>query len=571
MSKKIIVFLIALCLNIELASAFEASYYSDSFEGSNNANGTVFSQLHHSAAICYEDLSQFAYVNTTQTGMVVTLTDRPNCSRHTDRIDLSSSVFSRFAPLSQWLITDISATPLAIKTGKFIKRDILQEEFQDLFIKFSEPIANTYFRSEIVHIRWKVLNNEKYVMTYLENKSTWKKYSYSYPINSDHSFDILLSVPDEAGEYYFVIAAGTSFRTQKPLSIFVADSFVYPILSGSSIAQWDIKLSQSRLGDTPNIDLPEKTWWTLSLIQWKNTFSTQGQVLDIKNSLFSPGTANYIFTGYTLSTSSSLDRNPAPAFSQSGTFVIDKIRSSIEYGKATLRKSGKTIQFSFRISNGYRVKSTYYVTLPNGDTRPYTISPKYIWSDGYVKGGVLVKWFFPIPDPGTYRFELVQDTGIAYVNLPIYTQETLAIIDPNVLLKKWETYTGRILDSINSIRKPLGRGALTLDAELSVLATRKAQDMFLSKTSNGLWVSHTNSQWWDIRALAKLVGIERSLFGENVAWANTMTNKTLLELQDGLEESPGHRYNMVSPKFTKIWIWYYQNGGYSYLVHVLSN
>ncbi|MFZ2255841.1 MAG: hypothetical protein WAW59_08290 [Patescibacteria group bacterium] len=40
-------------------------------------------------------------MSTAQTGMVVTLTDRPNCARHTDRIDLSSSVFSTFAPLSK--------------------------------------------------------------------------------------------------------------------------------------------------------------------------------------------------------------------------------------------------------------------------------------------------------------------------------------------------------------------------------------------------------------------------------------------------------------------------------------
>lgn len=101
MFKKIFFAFILACIHISLASAFEASYYSDAFEGGTSANGTTFSQVNHTAAICYEDLSQLAYVNTTQTGMVVTLTDRPNCVRHTDRIDLSSSVFSTFAPLSK--------------------------------------------------------------------------------------------------------------------------------------------------------------------------------------------------------------------------------------------------------------------------------------------------------------------------------------------------------------------------------------------------------------------------------------------------------------------------------------
>ena len=101
MFKKLLLASFLVYTHVGLVSAFEASYYADAFEGGTSANGTTFSQQNHAAAICYEELSQLAYVSTTQTGMVVTLTDRPNCSRHDDRIDLSSSVFSQFAPLSK--------------------------------------------------------------------------------------------------------------------------------------------------------------------------------------------------------------------------------------------------------------------------------------------------------------------------------------------------------------------------------------------------------------------------------------------------------------------------------------
>lgn len=99
---KKIVFLSFLILSLPpVTLAFEASYYADSFEGGTTAYGNIFSQDNHSAAICYEELGQFAYVSTVGTGIVVGLDDRPNCNRHAESIDLSSSAFSVLAPLSQ--------------------------------------------------------------------------------------------------------------------------------------------------------------------------------------------------------------------------------------------------------------------------------------------------------------------------------------------------------------------------------------------------------------------------------------------------------------------------------------
>lgn len=101
MFKKIIVPFIVVLFFPVLVFGMEASYYADMFEGKRSANGTTFSQTNHSAALCYEELSQLAYVSTAQTGIVVSITDRPNCSRYRDRVDLTSSTFSLFAPLSR--------------------------------------------------------------------------------------------------------------------------------------------------------------------------------------------------------------------------------------------------------------------------------------------------------------------------------------------------------------------------------------------------------------------------------------------------------------------------------------
>jgi hypothetical protein len=66
------------------------------------------------------------------------------------------------------------------------------------------------------------------MMTYLESKKTGKKISRPYPVTNG-IFNIALTIPDDVGEYYLVIAAGTSFRTESPLPIMVVDPIEMPI------------------------------------------------------------------------------------------------------------------------------------------------------------------------------------------------------------------------------------------------------------------------------------------------------------------------------------------------------
>lgn len=574
MFKKNHLFISLFFLFPSFVSAFDATYYWDVFEWGMTANGNIFSQTNHSAAICYEELGQLTYVSTSQTGMVVVLDDRPNCKRHINSIDLSSSVFMNFAPIETGRISDISAVPLGINVGKFIKRNISQEEFSSLWVNLWSPMANTYFAGESVRFRWSISRTEKQLILYLKNKTTGKKYTEAFRVDDSRKFDFIFQLPEETGEYSFVIAAGTSFSTSAPASILLIDTKKFqkqiPRASESELPPKRINIVPSVGNTTSHFALPSNTWWEMTITQGNTKIRTTWQYFSLSGALLSKGYAQYFLTGYTLSTPSSLDTSPSPTYIASGVVSIDRTRESVEYGKVMIRKYPKDIRFSFRLNTWYKVKAEYYVTLPNGDTREYVISRQYIDMDGFVKPNMLIRWSFPTPDIWVYRFELVQDNGIAYVNKPIHTQPTLSILSPALILSSGSTYEKQMLDSINSIRLSLGRNPLVSDRELSVLAYKKAEDMYKNKTTNTIGVSHTNSAWGDIRALATMLRIERSTLGENVAGSNNTDNTSLLDLQDGLEESPWHRNNIVSPMFYRVWIGYYQKNGYSYVVHVFS-
>ncbi len=570
MIPRIILIFILTLSNIWLASAFEASYYADTFEGGTSSNGTTFSQTQHTAAICYEELSQLAYISTAQTGMVVTLTDRPNCSRHSDRIDLSSSAFSMFAPLSKWLIRDISAVPLGVKTGKFIKRDLSRKEFSSLWVELKNTLSNMYFAGDTIIIEWRVLDGQTQAILFLVWKDTGKQIIDAAWTDEKWNFTFVLNLPTTPEEYEFVIASGRSISTERAVDLRTIDRdiIVYPEIPTVRY-KFDPIYSTSR--DATGIRLPQNIWGQLNLSQWNKRYTAQWSFLSFSGITFVPGRAQLSIDGYALSTPSSLDRSSHIARIFSGSVMLDRVRESTELSSVNIRKVWKTAHFRFRINRWFLVQPDYYVALPNWDVREYSIHKKFIDSNGYIKVNTVVTGSFPIPDTWTYRFEVNQSSWIAYINVPFYTEFTLPIIEQKFTLPEWRTYEMTILDAMNTIRRSLWRKTLLIDSDLSKVATLKAKDMYTTKASSSLGVSHTNSKWNDIRSFAGFYGVTRDIFGENVAWSNNTTHTAILELHDGLEESPGHRNNIISPDFTKVGIWYYQKGGYSYLVHIFSN
>lgn len=82
--------------------------------------------------------------------MVVTLNDRPNCSRHPDVIDLSQSAFEVFAPLSRGRIQDIDAQVIGYRNVSVSKKTFDTEVFSDFSVELSRPLSNTYFTKESI-------------------------------------------------------------------------------------------------------------------------------------------------------------------------------------------------------------------------------------------------------------------------------------------------------------------------------------------------------------------------------------------------------------------------------------
>lgn len=84
----------------------------------------------------------------TQTGMVVTLNDRPNCSRYPDLIDFSRSAFEIFAPTSRGKISGIDSKVIGYRSVAVAKKTFENSIFADLGVELIRPISNTYFTRE---------------------------------------------------------------------------------------------------------------------------------------------------------------------------------------------------------------------------------------------------------------------------------------------------------------------------------------------------------------------------------------------------------------------------------------
>jgi hypothetical protein len=78
----------------------------------------------------------------------------------------------------------MSAVPLGIKTGNFVKRDLSRKDFLPLSIELSHPIANTYIAGESISITGKVTTGQRYINTYFKDKKTGAKYEKTYSTDS---------------------------------------------------------------------------------------------------------------------------------------------------------------------------------------------------------------------------------------------------------------------------------------------------------------------------------------------------------------------------------------------------
>lgn len=187
------------------------------------------------------------------------------------------------------------------------------------------------------------------MMTYIENKITGKKISKAHLVDARGRFDIIFDFPSEIGEYYFVIAAGTSFSTEIPLSILLVDEAIFSrqVPSMNPISHRRFVLVPKIIEDFSILSLPNNTWGKLQ-IEGEKTYSF-GQVLALDTQIRRPQSITYTFTGFSLSTPSSLDRSPVANIVSTGTVYLDREYDTHGEEKVRTFKQSKNITLRFRI------------------------------------------------------------------------------------------------------------------------------------------------------------------------------------------------------------------------------
>jgi len=108
----------------------------------------------------------------------------------------------------------------------------------------------------------------------------------------------------------------------------------------------------------------------------------------------------------------------------------------------------------------------------------------------------------------------------------------------------------KMVELVNGERKNNGVGQLTIRQELIPVARAHAKDMWERS-----YFSHYSPEGKDVGDRLEEAHIKYSFAGENLALA-----PTLAIAHDGLMNSPGHRANILNPKFKQIGIGVIDNG-----------
>lgn len=550
------------------AFALDVTYYADDFEWGTTANGEVFSQNIYSAALCSDTLGEYMYVYTSSTWVIVKHNDRPNCRKQSDLIDLSRVGFTAFAPTSVGRFSSATWVSLGVLPVS-LKKDFSRDVFSSFWVELSGAIPNTFRTGEWLVLRGRVTDSKKTVFLYIENKNTWVSKNSIVRTRSDGTFSLPFVFPSDAGEYYFILSSGNSFETTNPPRVYVVDSSVlkYPYLPHNN-TNTNIRININSETDTPFVSLPSSVYGEME-VQFDGRvkkFIWKDIVFDLPSYFLGQG--SFVFTGYTLSTPSSLDRSPIPVYGSSESVFLDRIHEYIWKEKVVIQKWKKSINFRFRLSQDAKIREVFFVTLPNGDVREYSFPKKYVETDWYLKRWILIQASFPAQETWTYKLEAVDSTGFAYFNLPITQGKVWNVVrvvseEENARIRKDGTLVQKsVLNSINTLRASLGRDLLIIDPLLSDIARIKAEDM-AKYDYVGHYTQDGNNLTVEWLARTRGITLPRP-YAENVAGWNISD----IALQDGLEESWSHRYTMINPLYTKIGVGYVFQDGKTYLVQV---
>ena len=123
--------------------------------------------------------------------------------------------------------------------------------------------------------------------------------------------------------------------------------------------------------------------------------------------------------GYTIGSGGPLDKITKISNVFSGSIILDRTHEKTGKKFVSIRNNTTFTTLKFRVPPTPKLRSNYYLTLPNGDVREFDFSKEYIGIDGFLISGKKLTLTLPTNDNGTYLIESVQANGIAYFNLPI--------------------------------------------------------------------------------------------------------------------------------------------------------
>ncbi len=549
--------------------ALEGTYYSDAFEGSRTANGTVFSQKGFSAAVCDINLWQYVYAQYGNTGVVVTANDRPNCNRYPDVIDFSRSAFEVFSPIDTGRISNVSITNIGTNTGNFIKRNFAWDIFSDLGVILTQKIANTYFAWDSITLKWRVTINKKTVFLFLQEKNSNKEILKKLvSVDSSGNFIYSLQLPLEPGDFELVIAAGNSFevKSMPVIRTIPKESLAYPSIPSTANRIYPVISG----GEFPRIVFPENIWSNIAIVRDGRVFQSHGQwSISLDGIKFTPGNAQVFMSGFILSTPSSLDRSQSLPGLYSGSVRLDIIRDPVGRENVSIKTNKQIANFRFRLKPGIQIRSWYYVTLPNGDVRELDFAKGYIDTSGYLKTGVWITGSFPFRDTGTYKLEFVDSKGFAYVNIPLFQWKVWPVLpvlseqEKLTIRKQQSTVERDSISAINRLRASLGRSLLSSDQK-NLRAIAQARANYMAENDH---IQHETKDGKNFMDVAIALWIKTpTRMAENIAGWNVSD----IFLQQGLEESWSHRSNMLDPSWTKVGIGYAIKNGKVYMVQIFG-
>lgn len=137
----------------------------------------------------------------------------------------------------------------------------------------------------------------------------------------------------------------------------------------------------------------------MRIIQDTKIFQTSGtRFLFDSLPQYRPGKANVKIDGYIIGTGGSLDRIARVPSIFSGTVILDRTHEKEGQNLATLRQYKQFTNLRFRVPATPKIRSTYYLTLPDGDVREFDFPVAFVGEDGYLISGKTISLSLPTLD-----------------------------------------------------------------------------------------------------------------------------------------------------------------------------